>query len=159
MSQLPNSLDGSSNGWRLDYYEVKNLVTGSPLQRPIITNGQCRVTALKLPGPLAHLFKYEDTWGGEKIEFEFQAKLVGDATSTTYQVFLGWALEELHAHWVGSPRDNDLVEHLMSNIRQALCLLKSGYSEDSRIRRVEFVLSIWSRWKTLLNFKTAEVVL
>jgi len=60
---------------------------------------------------------------------------------------------------VGSPRDTDLVEHLMSNNRQALCLLKSGYSEDSRIGRVEFVLSTWSRWKTPLNFKTAEVVL
>ena len=100
----------------------------------------------------------EETWSDVKIEFEFQAIFVGGIASTTYQVLLAHALERCPEYWVGSPRDNDLLYHLMSNIRQTLCLLKSGYSEDTRIKTVEFVLSTLSRWKTLSNFKTAEVV-
>jgi hypothetical protein len=158
MSESPNFPGNSNSGWRLEYYEAENPVTARMLKLPIMTNGLCRVMTLERPGPLAHHFKYEETWSDVKIEFEFQAIFVGGIASTTYQVLLAHALERCPEYWVGSPRDNDLLYHLMSNIRQALCLLKSGYSEDTRIKTVEFVLSTWSRWKTLSNFKTAEVV-
>ena len=158
MSESPDSSGNSNSGWRLEHYEAENPVTGRMLKLPIMTNGLCRVTTLKRPG--AHHFKYEETWSDvEIIEFEFQALFIGGIASTTYQVLLAHALERCPEYWVGSPRDNDLLYHLMSNIRQALCLLKSGCSEDTRIKRVEFVLSTWSHWKTLSNFKTAEVVL
>jgi hypothetical protein len=72
---------------------------------------------------------------------------------------LARALEQHPEFWLGLPRDADLLRHLMSNIRQGLCLLKSGPSDEQRITEVEFVLSRWSRWKNFPNFKTDEHVL
>jgi hypothetical protein len=44
--------------WHPENYEVPDPVSG--IKRPIMTNGQCRVTTLKRPGPLGHHFRYED---------------------------------------------------------------------------------------------------
>jgi hypothetical protein len=143
--------------WRLEYVEYTSSVIGDTLRRPNMTNGKCRVTTLFRPGPFAHGFKYEDEWRDIKIEFEFEAIFVGQS-ETTYQVFLGRALNERADYWDGSSRDNELLSHLMANIRQALCLLKSGYSEETRIRTVEFVLSKWPHWKTVSGFQSAEIV-
>jgi hypothetical protein len=67
MSEFSNSSDAPENGWRLEYYEVVGRITGEIFAMPIMTNGQCRVTTLARPGPLAHRFKYEETWAGSKI--------------------------------------------------------------------------------------------
>jgi hypothetical protein len=62
-SKLSEGFTELNGDWRLEWYEAQNPVTGRPLNRPIMTNGQCRVTALLLPGPLAHRFKYQEAWG------------------------------------------------------------------------------------------------
>jgi hypothetical protein len=152
MNELPE------RGWRLEYYEVANPLTGHLLKEPIMTNGQCRVTTLKRPGPLGHHFRYEDTWRDSKVVFEFPAILVGGILSTTYQVALGHALTKHPEYWGGLPCDNELLNHLMSSIRQALCMLKSGYSDETRIKTVEFALSDWPHWKMLSGFQTSEIV-
>jgi hypothetical protein len=158
MSALSDFAGRPENDWRLDHYKVANTVTGRILTMPIMTNGQCIVTALRRPGPLAHHFKYEETWTGSKLEFEFEAIFIGAITSTTYQVFLGRALERRPEYWTGSLQDNALLYHLMANIRRALCLLRSGPSEESRIKTVEFVLSRSSHWRTLSGFQSEEIV-
>jgi hypothetical protein len=76
----------------------------------------------------------------------------------TYQVFLGRALERRPEYWTGSPQDNELLYHLMANIRHALCLLRSGRSEETRIKTVEFALSNSPYWKSLSNFQSGEIV-
>ncbi len=160
MSEFSNSSDAPENGWRLEYYEVVGRITGEIFAMPIMTNGQCRVTTLARPGPLAHRFKYEETWAGSKIEFEFEAMFVDGPTPPprTYQVFLGRALERRPEYWTGSPQDNELLYHLMANIRHALCLLRSGRSEETRIKTVEFALSNSPYWKSLSNFQSGEIV-
>ena len=145
--------------WRLDFYQDRHSVDGQPINRSIMTNSQCRVTTLLRPGPLAHRFSYQEVWRDVSLDFGFEAMFVGGINATTYQVFLARALEDHPEYWIGSRRDNDLLSHLMRCIREALCLLRSGPTEDTRIKRVEFALSSWSRWKTFSNFKTAEIVL
>jgi len=155
---LKGSCTDLGSDWRLEWYEAQNPVTGSILNRPIMTNGQCRVTALLLPGPLAHKFKYQEAWRELLLDFEFEAKLMGGINATTYQVFLCLALERRPEYWIGSSRDQALLNCLMSNIRQALCLLRSGPTEATRIRTVEFVLSLWSRWQTLSDYHSTEII-
>jgi hypothetical protein len=157
-SKLSEGCIELNGDWRLEWYEAQNPVTGGPLHRPIMTNGQCRVTALLLPGPLAHRFKYQEAWGELLLDFEFAAKLVGGIDATTYQVFLSHALDQRPEYWTGSSRDDPLLNRLMSNIRQALCLLRSGPTETTRIRTVEFVLSLWSRWQTLSDYRSTEII-
>ena len=147
-----------SSDWRLEWYGAQNPVTGSILNRPIMTNGQCRVTALLLPGPLAHKFKYQEAWGELLLDFEFEANLVGGINTTTYQVLLCLALERRPEYWIGSSRDQALLNCLMSNIRQALCLLRRGPTEATRIRTVEFALSPWSHWQTFSDFRSTEII-
>jgi hypothetical protein len=124
-----------------------------------MTNGQCRITTLSRPGSLAHSFRYEEAWKDSKIDFEFSAALLDGFGSTTYRVFLGIVLDKRLEYWTGSPRDNELLYHLMRNIRRGLCLLKGGASEETRIKTVEFALSTSRRWRSLSNFHSEEIVL
>ena len=157
MNESSDRADNAPGEWRLEYYEFTDPVFGDVLQRPIMTNGQCRVTALSLPGPLAHRFKYKEVWSGMRIEFEFEA-IYSSQSQNAYQVFLGHALKGRPEYWIGSSRDNELLSSLILNIRRALCLLQTGPSDSTRIRTVEFVLSDWPHWKTLLGFQSAEIV-
>jgi hypothetical protein len=150
MNELPEE------NWRLEGDEALNPETG--LLQPVMTNGKCRITTLKRPGPLGHHFEYVETWRELKFAFEFPAILMGGILSTTYQVALGHALKKHPEYLVGSPCDNELLNHVMSNIRQALCLLRSGPSEKSRIKKVEFALSNWPYWQSLSDFETSEIV-
>jgi hypothetical protein len=151
MSQSP-----SEDIWRLDHYQYTNPVTGETYPHPIMTNGRCRVIVDRR-GPFGHRFTYEEMWADIRIEFSFQA-VISDQLGTTYQVLLAHAFENHPELWTGTPRDAELLRHLMSNIRQALCLLKSGPSDETRIRTVEFVLSSWLRWKEFASFQIEERV-
>jgi hypothetical protein len=131
--------------WHLEYYDYTNPVTGRTYPLPIMTDGRCRIVVLG-QNAFVSSFTYEEMWAGAKIEFSFEAVYIGQAR-TTYQVILDSALERHPEFWLGSPRDTDLLRHLMSNIRQGLCLLKSGPRDEHRITAVEIVLSRWSRWK------------
>jgi hypothetical protein len=158
MSESSNASGNDKSGWRLEYYPRKNVATGGTIKQPIMTKDLCQIKALKRPGPLGHHFKYEEAWMNSMFEFEFEAIFVGGISSTTYQVFLGAALERHPEYWGGSPQDNALLDHLMANIREALSLLRSGPTEESRITRVEFVLSDSPHWQRLSDFQSQEIV-
>jgi hypothetical protein len=157
MSERTDDSIDAQEQWYLEHYQFTNPVTGNTYPKPIMTNGECRVIVDLRAGPFGHRFRYEETWTEIRIEFAFAAIIIGQP-GTAYQVFLGLALEDHPEFWVGVPRDAELLRHLMSNIRQALCLLKSGPTDETRIRTVEFVLSSWSRWQTFAGFHTQEHV-
>jgi hypothetical protein len=156
MGDLSNSSDRHETVLRLEHYEVYSDILRCLISRPIMTNGQCRVTMLKRGGAMGDRFKYEETWIGSKIEFEFEGAIVGDAhSSTTYQVFLYRALDQRPDYWT-----NEFLNHLMANIRQAIRLLRNDeHSEKETIKIVEFGLSRLRYWKHLVNFQSKEVVL
>src|SRR6516164_4413723 len=107
--------------WQLEYYEHTDPETKDIYRRPIMTDGQCRIV-VRGRSPFVSRFAYEETWADAKIEFNFEAAF-SDQSGTTYQVMLARALEQHPEFWLGLPRDADLLRHLMSNIRQGLCLL------------------------------------
>jgi hypothetical protein len=141
--------------WRLEYYDYTDQAIGRTYPLPIMTDGSCRVIVNGL-WPVLSRFTYEEIWADMKLEFAFEAGVVDP---NTYQVLLGRALEKHPELWTGSSRDAELLGHLMSNMRQALSLLRTGPSEETRIRTVEFILSRgWSRWTTFAGFQTEERV-
>jgi hypothetical protein len=125
MSGSSKSKSGTENVWRVEHYQRTGPVTGETYPLPIFTDGRCRVTTNTL-GPFADRFTYEETWAGRKIEFASSAGPVDSDDSNTYQVSLSRALEKHPEFWTDTPRDADLLRHLMSNIRQALSLLRRG---------------------------------
>jgi hypothetical protein len=155
MSGSSDFSEGTEKVWRVESYQYTNPTSGRTYPRSIVTNGRCRVIGTG-HGPHGDFFNYEEIWGDTKIEFAFDAGIVDP---NTYQVFLGRALEKHPEFWTGLPRDADLLRHLLSNLRQALCMLRTGPTEEQRIRTVVFLLSRgWSRWTSLAGFQTEEHV-
>jgi hypothetical protein len=155
MSESSGSSEGTQEVWRVERYQYTNPATGQTYPLPFVTDGQCHVMTTG-HGPQTDYFNYEEIWSDTKIEFAFDAGVVDP---NTYQVFLGRALEKHPELWIGSPRDAELLGHLLSNLRQALCMLRTGPTEEQRIGTVEFVLSRgWSRWTSFAGFQTEERV-
>jgi hypothetical protein len=149
------SSEGTDKVWRVERYQYTAPKTNRTYPRHTVTDGRCRVReAGHAPG--YDKFIYEETLEGVNIEFAFDAII---ANPNSYNVLLGLALEKHPDLWNGSPRDADLLRHLLSNLRQALCMLRTGPTEEHRIRTVEFVLSRgWSRWTSFAGFQTEERV-
>src|SRR5262249_32427346 len=83
-----------------------------------------------------------------------------DQRYNPYRIFSReqWAALRNDTPMTLEPGEFSQLNRLMSNIRQALCLLRSGPTEATKIRTVELVLSLWSGWKTVSDFRSTEII-